>query len=253
MPPAIECENITKSFTRHRAPMLLRGHLSELFRRLEKPPRFYAVKDVSFRVERGEGVAIVGANGAGKSTLLSLITGLAEPDSGVIRVFGRIAALLELGSGFHTDLTGVENVRLNASLLGISRKRTNELFDEIVDFSGVGDFIRETLRTYSSGMIVRLAFSVAVCTEPEIMIIDEVLAVGDRAFQVKCLNRIRSLHTKGTTLLCVSHATSTIRDFCDRAIWLDHGQLRLDGPVRGVVEAYEGKPPTVSGAFQAAE
>src|SRR5262249_54680314 len=156
-----------------------------LFQRVHKE-RFFALRNVSFQVESGEGLAVVGPNGAGKSTLLSLVAGLVRPDSGTVSSSGRIAALLELGSGFHHDLTGTENVRVTAALFGFSRKRTSDVFDSIVEFSGIGDFIDEPLRTYSSGMIMRLAFSVAINSDPDILLIDEVLAVGDQAFQAKC-------------------------------------------------------------------
>jgi ABC-type polysaccharide/polyol phosphate transport system ATPase subunit len=192
-------------------------------------------------VERGESLAVVGPNGAGKSTLLSLVAGLTKPDRGTVTVNGRVAALLELGAGFHPDLTGHENVRLNASLLGLNRSRANRVYDEIVEFSGIGEYINEPLRTYSTGMMMRLAFSIAVNMEPEVLLIDEVLAVGDAAFQVKCLEKIRSLRKSGKTLLCVSHAQSMIRDFCDRAIWLDHGQLIMTGTITEVTEAYAGR------------
>ena len=155
-------------------------------------------------------MAIVGGNGAGKSTLLSLVTGLCRPTRGRIAVEGRVAALLELGSGFHPDLTGAENIALNAALLGLSRKRTEACFDDIVEFSGVGDFIHEPLRTYSSGMNMRLAFSIAVNVDPDILIVDEVLAVGDLAFQAKCFDRIAEFKRAGKTLLFVSHAPQMV-------------------------------------------
>lgn len=202
--------------------------------------RFYALRDISFRLAEGEGLAVIGPNGAGKSTLLGLVAGLAKPDAGTVAVEGRIAALLELGSGFHPDLTGGENIRVNASLLGLSRRRTAELYDEIVDFADVGDFINEPLRTYSTGMIMRLAFSVAVKTEPSILIVDEVLAVGDSAFQAKCFDWIRQFRRAGKTLICVSHASGLVQEICDRAIWLDHGQLMMNGQVKEVVAAYAG-------------
>jgi len=156
-------------------------------------------------------------------------------------VNGRTAALLELGSGFHPDLTGRENVRLNASLLGFTRKQTEELFDRIVGFSEITDFIDEPLRTYSSGMVVRLAFSVAVHLEPEILLVDEVLAVGDAAFQAKCIEKIWELRNSGKTLLIVSHAPPALQEFCDRAIWLNRGELVMSGGVRDVTEAYAGR------------
>ena len=209
----------------------------------EKKERFYALKNVSFSLEKGESLAVIGPNGAGKSTLLSLVVGLVQPNEGQITVTGRIAALLELGSGFHIDLTGRENIFLNASLLGLTRKRTIEIFDQIVDFADIGDFIGEPMRTYSSGMIMRLAFSVAVNMDPEILIVDEVLAVGDSAFQAKCFAKVREFRHSGKTLLCVSHAVGMVQQLCDRAIWLDHGELVMSGTVRDVTEAYAGHLP----------
>jgi ABC-type polysaccharide/polyol phosphate transport system ATPase subunit len=235
----IELDGVSKSFSRHSGKMLLRKHVESWFRGRTEP--FYALKDVSFRIEPGEGVAFVGTNGAGKSTLLAVIAGLAEPDAGAVRVAGHIGALLQLGAGFHPDLTGSENLRLNASLLGLSRKRTEELFDSILEFAGIGDFIEEPLRTYSSGMMMRLAFAVAVQMDPDIFIIDEVLAVGDHAFQAKCRAKILELKASGKTLLCVSHAAAGVQHLCERAIWLDHGQVVLDGPLTEVVDAYEGR------------
>jgi ABC-type polysaccharide/polyol phosphate transport system ATPase subunit len=241
--PLIEFRSISKSFARHAGRMLLREQLTHWFKRRHRD-RFYALKNISFAVESGEGLAVVGSNGAGKSTLLGLVAGLAMPDEGTVTVNGRIAALLELGSGFHPDLTGAENVRVNAALIGLSRRRTAELFDEIVEFSGIGEFIDEPLRTYSSGMMMRLAFSVAINMDPEILLVDEVLAVGDAAFQEKCFARLRRFREAGKTLLCVSHSTAMVREMCDRAIWLDHGELMMSGRVRDVIGAYEGYKST---------
>jgi ABC-type polysaccharide/polyol phosphate transport system ATPase subunit len=238
----IQFEHVSKTFSHTGGAKLLRAHIKERFlRRHAKPEVFYALKDVSFRVERGESMAIVGGNGAGKSTLLSLVTGLCEPTEGRIGVAGRVAALLELGSGFHPDLTGAENIVLNAALLGLSRKKTEACFDEIVEFSGVGDFIHEPLRTYSSGMNMRLAFSIAVHVDPDILIIDEVLAVGDQAFQAKCVERIGEFKHAGKTLLFVSHNPILVRQFCDRTLWLDHGKAVLVGTPDEVLTAYTGK------------
>lgn len=223
----------------HKPRRLLRSHLKEMMTR-HRPERFQALRDVSFEVNHGESVAIIGRNGAGKSTLLGLVAGLVNADSGTVQVNGRGAALLQLGSGFHADLTGIENVHLNASVLGVSRERTEELMDEIIEFSGVGDFVHEPVRSYSSGMVMRLAFSVAVCVDPDFLIIDEVLAVGDRAFQEKCVERIYRLHQAGKTILCVSHASATVRELCSRALWLEEGVLRMDGPIDEVIAAYEG-------------
>jgi ABC-type polysaccharide/polyol phosphate transport system ATPase subunit len=243
---SIEFHNISKTFSRHTGQMLLRKHVQSWFGWRQKEP-FYALRDVSCRIEPGEGVALVGTNGAGKSTLLAVVAGLAEPDGGELSVHGRVGALLQLGAGFHPDLTGRENLLLNASMLGMSRRETNERFDSIVEFSGVGEFIEEPLRTYSSGMNMRLAFAVAVHMDPDILIIDEVLAVGDHAFQAKCRERVRELKRSGKTMLCVSHAAAGIQDLCERAIWLDHGKVVLDGPLADVVAAYEGRVPSPTG------
>jgi lipopolysaccharide transport system ATP-binding protein len=158
-----------------------------------------------------------------------------------VKVNGRVAALLELGSGFHADLTGAENINLNASLLGLSRKRTEYLFDSIVEFSGIADFINEPLRTYSLGMVMRLGFSVAVNVDPDILILDEVFAVGDQNFQAKCREKVLEFKKAGKTMICVSHASATLHQLCERAIWLDQGELMMDGPTDEVLTLYEGR------------
>jgi len=235
---AISVLNVSKSFP-HRGAGLLREQLRAWMRREHHRDRFYALKNISFDVDRGETVAVVGTNGSGKSTLLSLVCGLTPPDTGSIYLDGRLAALLDLGSGFHYDLTGAENLLLNASLVGLSRQRTFELFDKIVEFSELGDFVNEPLRTYSTGMIMRLAFSVATHLDPDVLIIDEVLGVGDRAFQQKCFERMMRFSQSGHTLLVVSHSGSTLREICSRAIWLDHGNLIADGDINTVLDLYE--------------
>jgi len=235
----IEFSNVSKSFHRHAGQMLLRNHLIQMLRG-QPDERFFALKHVSFTVEHGESLAVIGRNGAGKSTLLGLVAGLAQPDEGRISVDGTVAALLELGSGFHRDLTGRENVRMNASLMGFSRKQTDAAFDAIVDFSGIGEFINEPLRTYSTGMIMRLAFSVAINRDPQVLLIDELLAVGDSAFQAKCFEKIHQFRNAGKTLLCVSHSSPMIHELCDRAIWLDHGELIMSGTVAEITAAYAG-------------
>ncbi len=237
----VEFHNVSKIYYRHGDRLLLRNRLQQLISR-RRPESFAAIKNVSFTLRRGESMAVVGPNGAGKSTLLSLVAGLSRPDAGSIAVNGRIAALLELGSGFHPDLTGTENIRLNASLLGLSRKRTNELFDKIVEFSGIGEeFIDEPLRTYSTGMIMRLAFSVAIEMDPDVLLVDEILAVGDTSFQQKCFQKVHEFRNSGKSLLCVSHASGMVQELCDHAIWLDHGELVMSGTVSDVVEAYNGR------------
>jgi ABC-type polysaccharide/polyol phosphate transport system ATPase subunit len=242
----IRFDRVSKTFRRHTGRALLRSHLSNWFKR-SPVTDFYALRNVSFDIGKGENVAIVGSNGAGKSTLLSLVAGLSVPDEGSVSVNGRVAALLELGSGFSPDLTGAENIMLNAALLGLSRKKAREAFEPIVEFSGLGEFIDEPLRTYSSGMVMRLAFSVAISIDPDFLIIDEVIAVGDQAFQAKCFEKIFELKNAGKGFLCVSHATALVQKLCDRALWLDHGELMMDGPVADVIAAYEGRS-TVSAA-----
>ena len=235
----IEFHNVSKKFSRHAGQMLLRNHVTRFFAGRREDP-FFALKHVSFSVQRGESLAVIGSNGAGKSTLLGLVAGISQPDGGTVAVNGQLAALLELGSGFHPDLTGRENVRLNAALLGLSRRQTAAAFERIVEFSGIREFIDEPLRTFSTGMVMRLAFSVAVNRNPEILLIDEVLAVGDAAFQAKCIEKVHEFRNAGKTLLCVSHS-NMIRQLCDRAIWLDHGELVLSGAVADVLEAYAGR------------
>jgi ABC-type polysaccharide/polyol phosphate transport system ATPase subunit len=240
--PAIEFEGVCKDFKRHAGRTLLRTHLVQLFRGRREPAQpFHALKNVTFRMQRGESVAVLGANGAGKSTLLSLVAGLVPPDRGRVLVDGRVSPLLELGSGFSTDLTGMENLRLYASLLGISRRRLNEIVPTIVEFAELGDFMDEPLRAVSTGMVMRLAFSVAVHVDPDILLIDEVLAVGDQKFQQKCFDKILRFRRDGKTILCVSHAAGLVQHLSDRAIWLDRGELMLDGPIADVIDAYEGR------------
>jgi len=235
---AISVNGVSKSFPQRRRA-LLRDQLAGWIRGERGQDPFYALKNVSFDADRGEALAVVGANGSGKSTLLSLVCGLTPPDTGSIHVDGRTVALLDLGSGFHFDLTGAENLRLNASLIGLSRQRTDELFDRIVEFSELGDFISQPLRTYSTGMVMRLAFSVAMHMDPELLIVDEVLAVGDRAFQDKCFEKMLTFREAGHTLLVVSHSGAMLREICSRAIWLDHGNLVEDGEIGTVLDLYE--------------
>jgi ABC-type polysaccharide/polyol phosphate transport system ATPase subunit len=241
---AIEFEGVWKTFHRHLGRVLLRTRLQHFLAGRAHTEQFHALKNLTFRVEPGESVAVLGSNGAGKSTLLSLVAGLANPDQGRVAVRGRIAPLLELGSGFHPDLTGAENLTLNAALLGIRRKRLDTLVGDIVDFAELGDFMDEPLRTYSSGMTLRLAFSVAIHVDPDILLIDEVLAVGDAAFQGKCFDRILDFRRRGKTILCVSHASGMVQKLCTRGIWIDHGEIMLDGPLGDVSDAYAGKSRT---------
>ena len=198
----------------------------------------WALRDVSFEIQEGETVGIVGRNGAGKSTLLKVISRVLRPSKGRIEVRGLISPILELGTGFDHELTGLENIYLNALLLGRTRREIEEKLEEIIDFSGLGDFIRSPIRNYSSGMLARLGFSVATAWLPEILILDEVLAVGDAAFTEKCEAKMRTFHDAGITILVVSHSDKVIRETCSRCIWLDAGRLRADGGTEEVLDLY---------------
>lgn len=199
---------------------------------------FWALKDVSFDVNQGEVVGIIGRNGSGKSTLLKIISGLFRPSEGNISVKGRIVPMLELGSGFDPELTGRENVFLNGAILGYTEAFLKEQFDDILEFSELGNFIDMPLKTYSSGMMMRLAFSVATIVQPEILIVDEILAVGDEAFQRKSRAKMLELMGGGTTVLYVSHNLDQIRELCNRVIWLDHGKVVMQGEAEEICDAY---------------
>ncbi len=247
MSAALVFDRVSKSFPHHTGQRLLRQRVAELFHPA-RAQRLQVLDNVSFRIPQGDGLALVGPNGAGKSTLLNLACGLALPDSGQIEVQGRMAALLELGSGFHPDLTGAENVRINAAMLGLTRRQTAERFAEMVEFSGVADFIDEPLRTYSSGMLMRLAFSVAVHTDPDVLLIDEVIGVGDQAFYAKCLERMQRFQREGKTILLASHSKELVSMLCQHAIWLERGRVVTSGPVKTVLEAYRSSQAERAGA-----
>lgn len=248
--PAIQVSNLTKLYHIYTNPkdrllqMLWRG-------RRQYYKVFSALNNVSFDVNKGDSVGILGHNGAGKSTLLQLLTGTLTPTSGKIYVNGRIAALLELGAGFNPEFTGKENVYMNATILGLSKKEIDEKYEDILAFADIGDFIHRPVKTYSSGMYVRLAFSVAVHIDPEILIIDEALAVGDIRFQMKCLQHMESLKAKGTTILFVSHSPEQVKRFCNKAIWLDAGEIKAIGSSSEICDQYKdymavGKSPDSS-------
>lgn len=200
---------------------------------------FYALQDVSFEVRRGEAIGIVGRNGAGKSTLLQLIAGTLQPSTGTITVQGRVAALLELGAGFNPEFTGRENVFLSGAILGVSRPEMEVRFDSVAAFADIGDFIDQPVKTYSSGMMMRLAFAVNTCVDPEILIVDEALSVGDAPFQAKCFRRLRQLIDQGVSLLFVSHDLGTVRSICSRALWLKNGRPKQWGDAKEVAKHYE--------------
>ncbi len=200
---------------------------------------FFALNDVSFEVKKGECIGLLGKNGAGKSTLLKILTGVLTPSAGEVRVKGKVSALLELGGSFNPEMTGMQNIYLNGTLMGFTREEMDSKVAEILSFADIGDFINQPVKMYSSGMFARLAFAVSVNVEPEILIIDEVLAVGDVRFQMKCMKKMKDLMSGGTTVLFVSHDINTVRRLCSRAIWFDHGKIIREGDIDRVTASYE--------------
>lgn len=249
---AISVKNVSKAYTIWRDPAARLKHpLLNLVAEMVPPLRkrvdkhlhglcseFYALKDISFEVKKGESVGIIGRNGSGKSTLLQIIAGTLQPTEGSVTVNGRVAALLELGSGFNPEFTGRQNVYLNASILGLTRKETEERFAAIEAFADIGDFIDQPVKTYSSGMVVRLAFAVSIHVDPEILIIDEALAVGDMYFQAKCMTAIKNIQARGVTILFVSHDINALKSLCQRGVYLDQGVLNKVGPAPEIAELY---------------
>ncbi|NNJ09626.1 ABC transporter ATP-binding protein [Chloroflexales bacterium ZM16-3] len=235
----IEFESVSKRFILHKERRdTIQERVTGMFSRRPAGEEFWAVRDVSFAVEPGQSLGLVGHNGAGKSTVLKLMTRILEPTSGRVRASGRIAALLELGSGFHPELSGRENVFLYGSLMGLGRAEMAAKLPEIATFADIGDFIDTEIKHYSSGMYTRLAFAVATAVDPDILITDEVLAVGDEAFQRKCMERIYGFRRAGKTIIFVSHALEVVRSLCDVAVWLDHGQMKASGKAGEVIDAY---------------
>ncbi len=234
---AIDVKNISKSYQIYEKPQ---DRLKQSFARGRKQyfRAFNALSDVSFEVKPGETVGIIGRNGSGKSTLLQIICGTLSPTAGEVTVNGRIAALLELGAGFNPEFTGRENVYLNAAILGLSPSEIDEKYQSIVDFSEIGPFIDQPVKTYSSGMYVRLAFSVAISVDPDILVVDEALSVGDLNFRNKCMRRIQELRDSGVTIFFVSHDLGTVQTICDRAIWLKDGQVEMSGPSVSVCQEF---------------
>ncbi len=242
MKHVVECNNIGVRFKRYREKnRMLRWTLLNQMRKRQPNETFWALKNVSFSIRPGETFGIVGENGSGKSTILKLITGIMLPDVGTISVNGRISALLELGAGFHPDLTGTENIYLNGSIMGLTRAEIRSKFAEIVRFSELEDFIDTPIKHYSSGMYMRLGFSIAINVDPDILVIDEVLAVGDQSFQNKCLNKIRDFKRLGKTIIFVSHDMGVTSQLCSRAVWLDNGIVVARGSTQKVVENYKSK------------
>lgn len=240
--PIIQLENVSVSY---RLPSERIGTFKEYaIRKLQrkiKINKFWALTDVTLQVNRGEVFGLIGNNGAGKSTMLKVISKVLKPTKGRVVVYGKIAPLLELGAGFHPELSGRENIFLNGALLGYSRSEMESVFDEIVEFSELEQFINAPVRTYSSGMFARLGFAVATAHMPEILILDEILSVGDEAFQRKCNLRMKGFQQAGTTVLMVSHALGMLEGMCNRIAWIDHGRLQKIGEPQEVIEAYRGE------------
>src|SRR6266853_3119476 len=244
MTRSLEIQGLSKLYRLGRAQhdQMLRERLVEMIKRpfggMKEVESIWALRDISFDADEGEVIGIVGRNGAGKSTLLKILSRITYPTSGEVKVNGRVASLLEVGTGFHDELTGRENIYLNGSILGMRKREVEERFDAIVDFSGVEQFIDTPIKHYSSGMRLRLGFAVAAHLEPDVLIVDEVLAVGDAAFQKKCISAMQDLRGGGRTVLFVSHNMAAVENLCSRGLWIANGQLCLDGPTHEVIEAY---------------
>ena len=234
---AVEFQGVSKSYAIYDQPG---DRLKELltFNRLKRHKDFWALHDVNFEVKRGETFCVVGENGSGKSTMLQIVAGILQPTSGTATVNGRVAALLELGAGFNPEFTGRDNVYLNASILGFTKKQIDERYDEIAAFAEIGDFIDQPVKTYSSGMVVRLAFAVAINVDPEVLLVDEALAVGDIYFRQRCMRKVHELRSRGVTILFVSHAVSDVKAIGDRVMWLDHGRIVELGEPDRVIARY---------------
>ena len=241
MDPRIEIAGVTKEFTLRHRRSLKELAVAAVRRQDLGINTFKALDDVTFDVHEGETVALLGFNGSGKSTLLKLISGVLRPDGGRVRTRGRVAGLIEVGAGFHPDLTGRENVFLNGAILGMTKKQIEDAYDSIVEFSEIPDFMDTEVKFYSSGMFLRLAFAVAVHSDPEVFLIDEILAVGDEPFQRKCLDEIRGLSDQGKTLVIVSHDLDMVSDLCERGVLLEKGVKVADGPSKDVVRRMRGE------------
>ena len=241
MDPRIEIAGVTKEFTLRHRRSLKELAVAAVRKQDLGINTFKALDDVTFDVHQGETVALLGFNGSGKSTLLKLISGVLRPDGGRVRTRGRVAGLIEVGAGFHPDLTGRENVFLNGAILGMTKKQIEDAYDSIVDFSEIPDFMDTEVKFYSSGMFLRLAFAVAVHSDPEVFLIDEILAVGDEPFQRKCLDEIRGLSDQGKTLVIVSHDLNMVSDLCERGVLLEKGVKVADGSSKDVVRRMRGE------------
>ncbi len=235
--PSIIVEGVTKQFVKRNSHSFKEAFVGWIRGKKVRSDMFTALDDLSFQIGEGESVAVMGLNGSGKSTTLKLISGVLEPDEGKVYTRGRVAGLIEVGAGFHPDLSGRENVYLNAAILGMNKDEIDARFDDIVAFSEIGDFIDQEVKHYSSGMFMRLAFSVAIHVELDILLVDEVLSVGDAPFREKCIAKIKELTARGVTMLVVSHSMGMIKDLCDRGIVIKKGKKIYDGPIEGAEAA----------------
>ncbi len=236
---AIEIENLSIKFNKSTERIdSFKEYLIKIAKRDLSYENFWALKDVSLSIQRGETVGIIGLNGSGKSTLLKVIAGVLKPAEGSVRVYGSVAPLIELGAGFDPDLSARENIFLNGAVLGYSRKRMQELFEEIIEFSELREFLDVPLKNYSSGMQARLGFAIATSVTPDVLIVDEVLGVGDYKFQEKCHRRMEGIISSGATVLFVSHSIEQVKQICSRAIWLENGRVVMDGEVNQVCDEY---------------
>lgn len=236
----IEVKNVTMRFNLSKEKIdSIKEYVIKLLKKQLMFEEFYALKNVSFDVDQGDVLGIVGLNGSGKSTVLKLISGIMKPTQGSVTVSGNISPLIELGAGFDFDLTARENIFLNGLILGFTRKQMQEKFDEIVDFSELAEFVDVPLKNFSSGMVARLGFAIATTTRPDILIVDEILSVGDFLFQKKCEDRINEMMAGGTTVLIVSHTLPQIRRLCNKVIWLEHGRVKMTGETQQVCDHYE--------------
>ncbi|WP_221585430.1 ABC transporter ATP-binding protein [Microbacterium sp. G2-8] len=241
-PPSIIVDGVTKRFLKRNTHSFKEAFVSAVKGKKVRADQFAALDDVSFQVGEGEAVAVLGFNGSGKSTTLKLVSGVMEPDAGRVFTRGRVAGLIEVGAGFHPELSGRENVYLNAAILGMTKKETDARFDDIVEFSEIGDFIDQEVKHYSSGMFMRLAFAVAIHVDLDVLLVDEVLSVGDAPFREKCNAKLEELTQKGVTMLIVSHNMSTVKKLCSRGIVIHEHKVLFDGPIGEAVKVIRDTP-----------
>ncbi len=243
-PEVLVCKSLGKEFYYHsRSATSMRERFIHVLQgRREEAIPLFSLRDLSLSVRKGEGVALIGPNGSGKSTALRLMAGIYKPSRGEVITKGHLAAVIELGAGFNNELTGRENIELYGAIMGIGRRRLKQSFDSIVEFAEIGEYIDVPVKFYSSGMYARLAFSVALCVEPDILLIDEVLSVGDQRFKDKCTQRLQAFLNGGGTLVTASHNLGVVRELCSRAVWIEHGKVRSQGALGEVIDSYLGTP-----------